>query len=79
MDGFLGGEEYKGKKYHYHHLQRVYMYRSPGLVVKGGDSSSRGREFESWCWILDGIFSHKCVFILTGPKINKKRPVITYI
>ena len=33
---------------------------SPGLVVMGGDSHSKGRGFESWRWILDGhdIFSH---------------------
>ena len=32
--------------------------RSPGLVVMGGDSCSKGREFESWHHILDGHFSH---------------------
>ena len=30
--------------------------RSPGLVVMGGDSCSKGREFESWHRILDGHF-----------------------
>ena len=30
--------------------------RSPGLVVVGGDSSSKGREFESRHHILDGHF-----------------------
>ena len=29
---------------------------SPGLVVKEGDSQSKGREFESQHWILDGYF-----------------------
>ena len=29
---------------------------SPGLVVKGGDSYSEGREFESKYQILDGHF-----------------------
>ena len=29
---------------------------SPGLVVKDGDSQSKGREFESQHWILDGYF-----------------------
>ena len=29
---------------------------SPGLVVKGGDSCSDGRGFESQCCILDGSF-----------------------
>ena len=28
----------------------------PGLVVMGGNSCSRGREFESWHRILDGHF-----------------------
>ena len=31
---------------------------SLGLVVKAGDSSSHGWEFESWHRILDGLFSH---------------------
>ena len=33
---------------------------SPGIVVMGGDSRSKGRGFESQCRILDGhdIFSH---------------------
>ena len=33
---------------------------SPGLVVMGGGSRSKGRGFESRCHILDGhdIFSH---------------------
>ena len=33
---------------------------SPGLVVMGGDSRTKGRGFESQCRILDGydIFSH---------------------
>ena len=31
---------------------------SPGLVVMGGDSCSKGHEFESWHRILDGHFSH---------------------
>ena len=31
---------------------------SPGLVVMGGDSCSKGLEFESWHCILDGHFSH---------------------
>ena len=36
--------------------QKEYMTFRPGpcLVVKGGDSFSRGREF----WILDGHFRH---------------------
>ena len=39
------------------------MGGSPGLVVMGGDSSSKGCEFKSQCCILDGhdIFSHLIV------------------
>ena len=34
---------------------------SPGLVVMGVDSCSKGREFESWHCILDGhIFTFIC-------------------
>ena len=32
------------------------MGGSPGLVVKGGDSCSKGRGFESWHRILEGHF-----------------------
>ena len=32
------------------------MNTHPGLVVMGGDSRSKGREFESWHRILDGHF-----------------------
>ena len=37
------------------------MGESPGLVIMGGDSCSRGRKFKSQPHILDGhnIFSHK--------------------
>ena len=31
---------------------------SPGLVIMGGDSCSKGCEFESRHYILDGHFSH---------------------
>ena len=34
------------------------LHGSPGLVVKGGDSCSKGRGFESRLRILDGHFSH---------------------
>ena len=30
---------------------------NPGQVVMGGDSCSKGHEFESWHSILDGVFS----------------------
>ena len=36
----------------------VNMGGSPGLVVMGGDSRSKGRGFESQRQILDGHFSH---------------------
>ena len=36
----------------------VFTGRSPGLVVKGGDSLSEGCEFKSQRQILDGHFSH---------------------
>ena len=35
---------------------------SPGLVVMGGDSCSKGRGFKSWHRRLDGDFSH--IFIV---------------
>ena len=34
---------------------------SPGLVVMGGDSFSKGRKFESQHRTLDGHFSHEFV------------------
>ena len=34
------------------------MGGSPGLVVMGGDSCSKVREFECWHYILDGHFLH---------------------
>ena len=34
---------------------------SPGLVILGGNSCSKGREFESQHHILDGHFSHNCL------------------
>ena len=34
------------------------MGGSPGLVVMGGDSCSKGRGFESQHPMLDGHFSH---------------------
>ena len=34
------------------------MGGSPGLVVMGGDSCAKSREFESWHHIMDGHFSH---------------------
>ena len=58
---------------------------SPGLVVIGGDSCSKGREFESQHHILDGHFSHLFVvkivmFVLKRPKINdKKRPGLAHL
>ena len=48
---------------------------NPGQVVMGGDSCSKGHEFESWHSILDGhfftyLFAVKIVFVKT--KINEK-------
>ena len=34
------------------------MGGSPGLVVMGRDSCSKGHGFESWHHILDGHYSH---------------------
>ena len=50
---------------------------SPGLVVMGGDSRSKGCGFESRHRILDGHFSHIFVvkivlFVWKRPKINEK-------
>ena len=50
---------------------------SPGLVVMGGESCSKGREFESWHHILDGhlftfIGCKNCNLYLKKTKINKK-------
>ena len=51
---------------------------SPGLVVKGDDSCSRSRGFESRSRILHGYFftlicCKNCNICLKRPKINKKR------
>ena len=51
------------------------MGGSPGLVVMGGDSCSKGRGFESRRRILDGhdtlICCETCVVCLKRPKINE--------
>ena len=39
-------------------IERQREGGTPGLEVMGGDSCSKGREFESWDCILDGHFSH---------------------
>ena len=39
-------------------VRHVSMDKSPGLVVVGGDSCSKGCVFESQDLILDGHFSH---------------------
>ena len=49
-------------------------------MVMGGDSCSKGREFESWQCIPDGHFSHLFVVIIVmcekeagfGPFLKKK-------
>ena len=38
--------------------RKIVRGGSPGLVVMGGDSCSRGHGFESQHHILDGLFSH---------------------
>ena len=43
-------------------LTTLNLGGSPGLVVMGGDSYSKSREFESRHHILDGHFSH--VFVV---------------
>ena len=54
------------------------MGGSPGLVVMGDDSSSKGCGFESWHHILDGhdiftlICCKNCIVCLKRPKINEK-------
>ena len=52
---------------------------SPGLVVMGAESCSKGLGFESWHHILDGHFftltcCKNCIVCLKRPKINEKRP-----
>ena len=55
------------------------MGGSPGLVVMGGDSRSKGRGFKSWRQILDGhdIFSHwfvvKIVLFVWKDRNKRKR------
>ena len=57
---------------------------SPGLVVMGRDSHSKGCGFDSWCRILDGHFSHLFVvkivkFVWKDRKKRKKRPVLAHL
>ena len=53
------------------------MGGSPGVVVMGGDSCAKGREFESWHRILDGHLSHlfvvKIVLMLEATENIRKR------
>ena len=37
---------------------------SPGLMLMGGDSCSKGCEFKSWHNILDGHFLHTYIFVV---------------
>ena len=53
------------------------MGGSPGLVVMGDDSCSKGVKFKSWPHILDGHFftlicSKNCIVCLKRMKINEK-------
>ena len=55
--------------------------RSPGLVVMGDDSCSKGRGFKSLRRILDGHFSHWFVVkivCLKRQKKTKKRPALAH-
>ena len=55
-------------------LKNYALGGSPGLVVMGGDSLSKGRGFESQCRILDGHFSHIVVVkIVMFEKTKNKR------
>ena len=52
-------------------------------MVKGGDSQSRGCEFESWTQILDGIHfifisCTKLYCLIEKTEINKKRPELAH-
>ena len=54
-----------------------FMGGSPGLVVTGGDSCSKGYEFKSWHSILDGHFftvicCKNCYVCLKKLKMNEK-------
>ena len=56
-------------------VRNIFEGRSPGLVVMGGDSCSKGRGFESQRRILDGHFSHLLVVkivMFEKTKINEK-------
>ena len=57
--------------------QLMQLGGSPGLVVMGGDSRSKGRGIESQRRILDGHFftlicCKNCIVCLKRPKINEK-------
>ena len=54
---------------------KKYSASSPGLVVMGGYSCSKGRGFQSRYHLLDGHFSHIFVakkLIFEKTKINEK-------
>ena len=57
-------------------LKQYNRGESPGLVVIGGGSCSKGHEFESRHHILDGYFSHlfvvRIVMFFVKTKINEK-------
>ena len=56
--------------------------RSPGLVVMGDDSCSKGRGFKSLRRILDGHFSHWFVVkivCLKRPQTKEKRPGLAHL
>ena len=57
----------RGQNSIWYHLTIFFSVKteggSPGLVIMGGDSCSKGREFESQHCILDGHISH--LFVIT--------------
>ena len=77
-----GGDSYlRGHEFEYCSVTTFSTDKNglTGLVVMGGDSCSKGRQFESWHHILDGhFFTYICckncnVVCLITPKINDKR------
>ena len=45
-------------------VRNIFEGRSPGLVVMGGDSCSKGRGFESQRRILDGHYIYSHIFVV---------------
>ena len=61
-------------KLHFVFTKKQYLMGwSPGLVVMGGDSCSKDREFESQHHILDGQFSHLFVVKNCGVCLKRRK------